>query len=71
MTTADLLRKEGENKGLKEGRMKGLAESQIEIAEKMLRNGYSKEEIAELTGINPNELSGKSAAPGNHGKARH
>lgn len=63
MTTAELLRKEG--------RKEGLAKSRIEIAEKMLRSGYSKEEISKLTGINPDELSGKSAAPRNNGKVRH
>jgi hypothetical protein len=38
----------------------------LEIARNLLRKGFSKEEIAELTGINPDELSGKTAVTGNH-----
>jgi len=66
MTTADLLRKEGKIEGREEGKyQKGM-----EIAENLLKKGFSKEEIAELTGINPDESSGKSAAPANNRKAK-
>ncbi len=52
---------EGEKKGLAEGRAEGLAEGAkqqaIATARKMLSKGFSIDEISEMTGLAPNEIT--------------
>ena len=52
---------EGRAEGLEQGRAEGLAEgqaqAQAEIAKKMLESGVSVEQIAQFTGLTPDEVA--------------
>ena len=50
-------RAEGEAKGRAEGKAEGRAEGRIESARAMLQNDYSLQEVSEITGLSPEQLS--------------
>src|SRR5690606_8437781 len=49
-------RKEGRKEGRIEGRKAGLKEGKMEVACKMLDEGYEIEKVVELTGLDKNEI---------------
>lgn len=52
----------GEQKGLIEGKTKGILESKLETARKMLSKGYDISEVADLTGLSAAIIGGLSEA---------
>jgi predicted transposase/invertase (TIGR01784 family) len=50
--------KEGLGKGLEKGRKEGIIEGRLETALTMLRKGYSRETVKELTGLTDEQLAG-------------
>ena len=52
----------GEIKGIKKGREEGLKKAHIEVASKMLRQGFDHKTICELTGIDFDEPQTFSAS---------
>ena len=49
-------KKEGKKEGIKQGKIEGRKEQKIEIAEKMMNKGMTREEIHEITGLKIEEI---------------
>ena len=50
-------KKEGKKEGIKQGKIEGRKEQKIEIAEKMMNKGMTREEIYEITGLKIEEIN--------------